>query len=384
MHYNGNYYSKLPTSGTTIFSTMSALANQHNAINLSQGFPNFDCHPQLKALVSRFIDSGKNQYAPMIGLEALREEIAKKVEKQYDCIYHPEKEITIVAGATQGLHLAISTFINENDEVLVFQPSYDAYTPCILMNKGVAVYYTLDAPDFKIEWSQVGKLINQRTKMIIINTPHNPTGTVLNEHDLLQLEKLVQDKDIIVLSDEVYEHVIFDGLENQSVAKFPSLREQSIIVSSFGKTFHTTGWKVGYVLAPENLTNEFRKVFQFAMFSVSTPFQYAIAEFLKMPEHYLGLSNFYQQKRDLFASFLRQSRFKVLPVHGTYFQCVEYSEISDKKDMEFTKELIQKHKVAAIPLSPFYQRDNDAHLLRFCFAKTDETLQKAGEILCKI
>jgi methionine aminotransferase len=384
MHFEGNLNSKLPSTGTTIFTVMSALANKHGAINLSQGFPDFSCHPKLIELVSKYMKLGANQYAPMAGVAQLREQIALKTQKLYGAEYHVDNEITVTAGATQALQVAMTAFLNEDDEVIVFEPAYDSYQPCIQLNKARAVYYTMEAPNYEIEWKRVMKLMNQRTKMIIINTPHNPTGTVLRKEDLEHLQRILRGTDIMVLSDEVYEHIIFDNEKHQSVSRFKELRERSIVVSSFGKTFHTTGWKIGYVLAPENLMKEFRKVYQFTQFSVSTPMQFAIADFLKEEEHYLELSKFYQSKRDLFEDFLAQSRFKPLSSSGTYFQCVDYSSVSNETDLKFTERLTKEFGVAAIPVSPFYKNENSQHVIRFCFAKNDETLNKAGEILCKI
>lgn len=384
MYFDGNLTSKLPNTGTTIFTVMSALANKHNAINLSQGFPDFSCHPKLIDLVGKYMNLGANQYAPMAGVAELREQIAIKTKKLYGADYHVDNEITVTAGATQALQVAMTSLLNEDDEVIVFEPAYDSYQPCILLNKARAVYYTMEAPDYEIDWKQVMKLMNQRTKMIIINTPHNPTGKVLGEEDMVQLEKMLRGTDIVVLSDEVYEHIIFDNEKHQSVSRFKDLRERSMVVSSFGKTFHTTGWKIGYVLAPENLMKEFRKVFQFAQFSVSTPMQLAISEFLKEEEHYLKLANFYQTKRDLFEDYLAQSKFKPLASSGTYFQCVDYSSISRMGDKKFVEKLTKEHGVAAIPISPFYKGGKDQKIIRFCFAKCEETLKKAGDILCKI
>ena len=382
--FEGNFSSKLPSVGTTIFTVMSKMAAEHDAINLSQGFPDFFCHPRLPELVNYFMVQGYNQYAPMAGIHALREQVALKTTELYGAIYDVDTEVTITAGATQALYTAMTAFLGEDDEVIVFEPAYDSYLPGILLNKGRPVYYKMEAPEYRIDWKQVMKLINGRTKMIIINTPHNPTGTVLSDEDMLQLEKMLKGTDVIVLSDEVYEHIVFDGGKHQSVTRFEDLRQRSVCVSSFGKTFHTTGWKLGYVLAPENLMTEFRKVYQFAQFSASTPMQFAIAEFLKEKEHYLELSQFYQQKRDLFKGYLENSRFKTLPSKGTYFQCVDYSAISKQGDRRYVEYLTKKKGIAAIPVSAFYRNNDDHQIIRFCFAKTDETLHKAGELLCKI
>lgn len=384
MQFEGNIASKLPSTGTTIFTVMSKLATDFGAINLSQGFPDFSCHPRLIELVSYFMNLGYNQYAPMAGVHALREQIAEKVLLCYGANYNIENEITITAGATQALQVAMTAFLNEDDEVIVFEPAYDSYLPCISLNKARPIYYKMEAPDYKIDWKQVMKLITQRTKMLIINSPHNPTGTVFSKDDLLQLERMLKGSDIIVLSDEVYEHIVFDDIEHQSVARFEDLRNRSIIVSSFGKTLHSTGWKLGYVLAPENLMAEFRKVFQFTQFSVSTPMQWAVSEFIKEKEHYLELSAFYQEKRDLFLSYIKESRFKPLNSSGTYFQCVDYSGISKISDKKFVERITKENKVAAIPVSAFYKNGDDQKVIRFCFAKSEETLQRAGEILCKI
>lgn len=382
--FEGNLSSKLPSVGTTIFTVMSKMATESGAINLSQGFPDFNCHPRLPELVTYYMHQGHNQYAPMAGVYGLREEIARKTYELYGAQYDVETEVTVTAGATQALFLAMTAFLNDGDEVIIFEPAYDSYLPGVLLNRARPVYYKMESPDYTIDWKQVMKLINGRTKMVIINTPHNPTGTVLSDDDMLQLQKMLSGTDVVVLSDEVYEHIVFDGASHQSVARFEDLRKRSICVSSFGKTFHTTGWKMGYVLAPENLTTEFRKVYQFAQFSASTPMQFAMADFLKEKDHYLQLSTFYQQKRDLFAGYLEQSRFKKLPSHGTYFQCVDYSDISKSGDQKFVEQLTKKKGVAAIPVSAFYKNNDDHKIIRFCFAKTDETLHQAGELICKI
>ncbi len=383
-NFKGSIYSKLPRVGTTIFTQMSALANAENAINLSQGFPDFDCSDHLKHLVSEAIKKGHNQYAPMQGLMALREQIAIKTEQLYSGKYDPEKEITITAGATQAIFTAIAASIFEGDEVIIFTPAYDCYEPTIELVGGKCIYIELEFPEYRINWEVVKKVISQRTKMIIINTPHNPTGSILTSQDLATLEKLTEGTDILILSDEVYEHIIFDGYEHQSVARFPKLASRSFIISSFGKTYHTTGWKIGYCLAPEKLMTEFRKTHQYNVFSVSTPMQVAYAEFLKREEEYLQLKASYQEKRDLFLNAISGSRF--IPKHsaGTYFQLLDYSQISDEKDTEYAIRLTKEFKIASIPVSVFYNRNIDHHVLRFCFAKNDETLEKAAEVLNKI
>ncbi len=381
MKYNGNIKSKLPKTGTTIFSVMSALANEHHAINLAQGFPDFSCSPKLIDLVHHYMKKGFNQYAPMQGVMGLREKIAIKTQELYSAVYNPETEITITPGGTHALYAAISAFISEGDEVVVIEPCYDSYVPAIQINGGRAVFTELKYPDYKVDWNEVKKLINYKTKMIIINTPHNPSGTTLNAQDMMKLEKMLKNTEIIVLSDEVYEHIIFDGLEHQSVARFPGLAERSIIVSSFGKTYHTTGWKMGYVLAPENLTAEFRKVHQFICFSANTPVQYAIADYMNDKEAYIQLSSFYQEKRDYFQKLMKGSKFKILPCEGSYFQLLGYQKITQEKDTEFAERLTKEFKVASIPTSVFYHKRTDNHVLRFCFAKENDTLEKAAEKL---
>jgi methionine transaminase len=376
--------SKLPNSGISIFAKMTALANQHGAINLAQGFPDFPSSVRLIENVYAAMRRGQNQYAPMPGVLSLRERIAEKVYSIYNNNYSPDTEITITAGATQAIYTAITATIREGEEVIIFEPAYDSYAPAIRLSGGIPVPVELLAPDYKIDWEMVKKSVSQRTRMIMINTPHNPTGTVLSKDDIQQLIKIVSGKDIIVLSDEVYEHIIFDKRRHESVLYYPELRERSIVVFSFGKTYHNTGWKIGYVLAPEFITKEFRSVHQFEVFSVNTPIQHALAEFMQDPNEYLQVRDFYENKRNLFNDLLKASRFKIVPAAGTYFQLADYSAISDKTDMDFADELCISHKVAAIPLSPFYRKGSNEKILRFCFAKQDDTLQKAAEILCKI
>lgn len=377
--------SKLPGFGASIFATMTALARQEGAFNLSQGAPDFNPPPKLLELVNKYMHQNENQYAPMPGMPQLREAIADKVDKLYDLRLDAEKEITVTAGATQGIFAVITSILREEDEVIIFEPAYDCYVPSILLNRGKPRYIQLKAPDFHVDWEAVKNTINHRTRAIIINTPHNPTGTLLRREDMLQLQKLTQGTDIIVISDEVYEHITFDGLPHESVCRYPELFKRSFVIFSFGKTYHNTGWKLGYALAPWELTKELRKVFQFMMFSCVRPMQLALAEFMEEEEqHYLSLPDFYQQKRDLFASYAEQTRFKVVPCEGTYFQCLDYSAISDEPDIELAKRLTRDFKLASIPVSPFYHEKTDQKVLRFCFAKSDETLEKAGEILCKI
>ena len=383
-HFEGNIKSKLPKTGTTIFTVMSALAAEHNAINLAQGFPDFACSNKLIDLVHHYMKSGMNQYAPMPGVMKLREKIAAKTQELYSAVYNPDTEITIKPGGTHALYAAISAFVGEDDEVIIIEPCYDSYLPAIKVNGGRAIFAELKYPNYKVNWDEVKKLVTYKTKMIIINTPHNPTGTTLGAQDLMKLEKIVKNSEIIVLSDEVYEHIIFDGIEHQSVARYPKLAERSIIVSSFGKTYHTTGWKMGYVLAPANLMVEFRKVHQFMCFSANTPIQYAIADYLDDKDAYLELGNFYQEKRDYFRSLVKGSRFKILPCEGSYFQLLGYNKITQEKDTEFAVRLTKEHKIAAIPTSVFYHQSVDNQVLRFCFAKQNETLEKAAEKIIKI
>lgn len=382
--FPGNIKSKLPKVGTTIFTVMSQLANEQGAINLSQGFPDFESSQELSDLVSKALSMGLNQYAPMAGLLSLREQIAKKTYNLYGTEYHPESEITVTAGATQAIYTAIAATVTEGDEVIIFTPAYDCYEPAIELSGGKPVFVQMLAPDYTINWEQVKKLINQRTRMIILNTPHNPTGTVLTEEDMLALEKIVSNTDIVIVSDEVYEHIIFDGLTHQSAAKFPGLAERSFIVSSFGKTFHNTGWKIGYCIAPKNLMVEFRKAHQFIVFCVNHPMQYALAEYLKNEANYLSLGSFYQQKRDFFISLIKDSRFEVIPSSGTYFQLLRYKGISDQADVDYAVELTKNHKIASIPVSVFYHQNVDEKVLRFCVAKKEDTLQQAAEILNRV
>ena len=376
--------SKLPGSKTSIFSVMSKMASEHNAINLSQGFPNFETDQKLKNLVTNAMNNGYNQYPPAHGVKELREEISKKIESLYGRSYHPDKEITITAGATQALYCAITAFINRDDEVIVLKPAYDSYEPTIKVNGGVPVQIQLKGEEYKVEWNEVRSAITSQTKMIIINTPHNPTGTVLKEEDMRELDKILADTNIILLSDEVYEHLIFDNKEHQSVSKFPGLAERAIVCASFGKTFHNTGWKTGYCVAPARLMKEIRKIHEITVFSVNHPMQVAYAEYLKNPDHYLKLSKFYQNKRDLFLNLIKDSKFTFKPSEGTYFQLLNYSQITNEKDVTFAEKLVKMNSIASIPVSVFNIDEKDNNQLRFCFAKTDETLEKAAEILCKL
>lgn len=382
--FNGNIISKLPGVETSIFAVMSGLANQHKAINLSQGFPDFPVSEKLISSIHKKMKAGLNQYAPMPGVAEFREQIVKKAYKTYGIEYNVDSEVTVTAGATQALFTAIAAFIREEDEVIVFEPAYDSYGPAVRLNGGIVKYSQLRLPDYHIDWQEVALMITHRTKMIIINTPHNPSGSVLSEEDMLQLQKITKNTDIIILSDEVYEHIIFDGKKHESVCAYPELAERSLVVGSFGKTFHATGWKMGFVFAPENLMKEFRKVHQFNVFAVNTPIQHALADYMTDPENYLHLGEFYQQKRDFFTERVKSSRFKIIPSYGTYFQLLDYSAISEEKEMDFATRLITEFGLASIPVSAFYQKKDDNKILRFCFAKNEETIEKAAEILCKI
>jgi methionine aminotransferase len=376
--------SKLPGTSTTIFSVMSQLAAEHNAINLSQGFPDYDCDPKLINLVADAMKQGQNQYAPMPGLQSLRELVAAKVNLQYGSDYHPDSEVTITAGGTQAIFTALTTCIQAGDEVIIFEPAYDAYAPTIKMLGGLVKSYEMAPPEYSIDWEIVKKLFTANTKMIILNSPHNPTGSTLKDDDIQALIKLTRGTDILILSDEVYEHLIYDGTQHQSIALYPELKERSFIIASFGKLLHATGWKTGYCLAPENLMKEFRKIHQFNVFSVNTPMQAGIASYLKDSSTYMGLAEFFQQKRDFFRSLMSQTKFKLLPCKGSYFQCVTYGHFSEEQDTVIAKRLITDYGVAAIPVSAFYIRNTDHQVLRFCFAKKQDTLEKAVERLMKL
>jgi len=376
--------SRLPETGTSIFTVMSRMALENGAINLSQGFPDFPISAKLIELIHKNMLAGNNQYAPMPGVPALKKIIAEIVKETYDRSTDGESEITITAGGTQALFSSIAALIQPNDEVILFDPSYDSYAPSIKLNGGVPIHINLNSPDFSIDWDVVKKRINSRTKMIMINTPHNPSGSLLNENDLKTLEEIVLKYGIIVLSDEVYERLVYDTHQHQSVLKFPGLASQSVAVFSFGKTFHATGWKVGYTVAPEYLTKEIRKAHQFITFSVNTPVQMALAEYMQDRDSFIHLGKFFQQKRDFFLQQIKGSSFEVLPCHGSYFQLLSYKNISDKTDVAMAEWMTKEHKLASIPVSVFYKDKSDDHLLRFCFAKSEETLHKAGEILKKL
>ena len=378
------HQSKLPNIETTIFAVMSGLANEYNALNLSQGYPNFDGDKKLFDLVTKAMNSGYNQYAHMFGSPDLRNAIATKIELLYNTSYNPETEINVTVGATQAIYTIISTFIRQDDEVIVFRPAYDSYIPSIQINGGVPVSIQLNSPDFKVNWVEVKQKITSKTKMIIINSPHNPSGTMFSEIDMLKLQELTKNTNIIVLSDEVYEHIIFDGEKHQSACLFPDLKSRSFVVSSLGKTFHNTGWKIGYCCAPKDLMEEFKKLHQFTVFSVNHPTQKGIADYMQEPKTFTELSRFFQKKRDLFLDTIKGSRFKFIPSKGTYFQLLDYSNITQENDFEFAKRLVIEKSVASIPTSVFNKNKLDQKVLRFCFAKTDETLIEAGKILSKL
>ncbi|MBX2964614.1 MAG: aminotransferase class I/II-fold pyridoxal phosphate-dependent enzyme [Cyclobacteriaceae bacterium] len=376
--------SRLPDVSTSIFAIMSKMAADNSAINLSQGFPDFQVDPVIIDLVHHYMKAGHNQYAPMPGTPALRNAIADVIHKTYHYNVDPETEITISAGATEALYAAIAAFVHPGDEVIVFDPSYDSYNPAIRLNGGMPIHINLQYPDFSINWDEVKSRVTSRTRMIMVNTPHNPSGAVLTAHDLKQLESLAEEHNLIVLSDEVYERIIFDAIRHESVLHYPNLAKRSVAVFSFGKTFHATGWKVGYAVAPKALTREIRKTHQFITFSVNTPVQLALAEYMQTPAHYENLGAFYQQKRDYFLQGIKGSSFEPVACHGSYFQSLSYATISSKPDRQMAEELTIKHKVASIPVSVFYHDKTDNRLLRFCFAKSEQTLDKAVGILKKL
>jgi len=378
------FNSKLPDVGTTIFSVMSALANKHEAINLSQGFPDFKIDGKLSELVHVAINDGYNQYAQMTGLDSLRLSVSKLIETFYKRKVNPENEITITSGATEALFAAISVVVNAGEEVIMFDPAYDSYEPAVLLNKGVPVRIPLSFPNYEINWNKVYDSINPRTRLIIINSPNNPSGSILKKEDILHLKDLTLKHDIYIVSDEVYEHIIFDHSEHQSMLRHDELYKRSFVISSFGKTFHITGWKVGYCAAPEHLTAEFRKIHQFLTFSTSTPFQYAISHYLKNIDKVKDLRTFYEKKRDYFRELVAGTDFTIMQCSGTYFQLLGFDAVSDENDFDFAVRLTKKIGVASIPLSVFYKDRTDNKVLRFCFAKEDKTLEQAAERLMKM
>lgn len=373
--------SKLPETADSIFAVMSKMAADYGAINLSQGFPNFESDPKLIELVSQAMKDGHNQYAPMPGNALLRQVISEKTLSLHGREYNPTTEVTVTAGATQAIFTAIAAVVEAGDEVIIFTPAYDCYDPTVRLFGGKTVPVQLKAPHYKVDWDEVQSKVSSKTKLIIINTPHNPTGVIWSQEDMLQLQDIVTFNDLYVISDEVYEHIIFDGETHYSVAKFEALAQRSFITASFGKTFHNTGWKMGYCLAPDKLMAEFRKVHQYNVFSVNSALQHALSIYLQNPAHYLGLPDFYQNKRDYFLELIADSRFKVIPSKGTYFQMLDYSSITDEHDVKFAERLTQEHKLATIPTSVFNANGEDYKQIRVCFAKTKKSLQQAAEIL---
>ena len=376
--------SKLPDVGTTIFTVIGQLSAEHQALNLSQGAPNFACQPQLVEAVAQAMRAGHNQYAPMSGVAALRAALADKVERLYGARYDADEEITVIASASEGLYSAISALVHPGDEVIYFEPAFDSYAPIVRLQGATPVAIKLSLQDLHIDWDEVAAAITGKTRMIIVNSPHNPTGSVFGEHDIERLTALTRNTDIVILSDEVYEHVVFDGDIHHSMARHPQLAERSVIVSSFGKTYHVTGWRVGYCMAPAALMDEIRKVHQFMVFSADTPMQYAFAEALSNPQSYLGLADFYQQKRDLLASALQDSRFELLPSRGSFFMLARFSGFSSESDNDFAVRLIREAKVATIPLSAFYSDGTDTGIIRLSFSKDNETLLEGARRLCQV
>ncbi len=381
---NPNINSKLPNISTTIFTVMSALATEYNAINLGQGFPDYPMSEELIAKVNEAMRKGNNQYAPMPGLLALRESIAEKAQTLYNTTIAAETEITITPGGTYAIYTALTTILNAGDEVIIFEPAYDSYIPNIEINGAKAVPLPLTYPDYKIDWELVRSAINTKTKAILINSPHNPTGSVLDKNDIEELKQITAGTNIFIISDEVYEHLIFDDLKHESILRYPELFERSFVCFSFGKTYHCTGWKLGYCIAPNALMKEYRKVHQFNAFTCFTPAQVALAEYLKNKEAYLSLPRFMQQKRDYFLELMKNTKFDLLPTHGSYFVCASYGRISDEGDKDLAIRLTKEAGVATIPVSAFYHNAKDDKVIRFCFSKQNRTLQQAVERLMKI
>ena len=377
--------SKLPSSAVSIFAVMTRLANEHGAINLSQGFPDFNCAPELVETVARYMREGYNQYAPMPGVLALREALSDKIDRLYGRRYDPATEITITTGATEGLFVALTAFVHPGDEVVLFQPAYDSYTPAVQLSGGTPRYVTLRHPDYRIDWDAVRRAVSSRTRVIVVNTPHNPTGMIWTAEDVAALRTILQGTDAIVISDEVYEHIVFDGAAHQSLARFPDIAERAVVISSFGKTYHTTGWKVGYCAAPLELTTEIQRVHQWVTFAVNGAVQMAYADMVRREPTAADVTAFYQGRRDRFLSLIEGSRFRPLACRGTFFQMLDYSGITTERDADFAVRLTREHGVAAIPVSPFLQAGEEpGPVLRFCFAKRDETLERAAERLRKV
>ena len=376
--------SKLPNVGTTIFTVMSAMAAECNAINLSQGYPDFPISSELIDLVNFYMKQGHNQYAPMPGVPVLRQQIATKLGESLDVAFDPDHEVLVVAGATEGLYSALMAFIRQGEEAIIFDPAYDLYAPSVILAGGNPVHLELELPNFTINWEELESAINSNTRVIVVNNPNNPAGSVLTGEDLDRLAKLAVKNDLLVISDEVYEHMVYHPEGHQSILKHPELRERSVAVYSFGKTFHATGWKIGYCAGPRNLISEIRRVHQFVAFSINTPIQMALADFLKDRDQYLSLPDFFREKRDLFLRLMAGSKFEPLPCNGTYFQLMRYDKISERADQEMATWMTKEHGVASIPISVFYNRGTDNKILRFCFAKSEPTLTQAAEKLCQI
>lgn len=379
-----SFFMKLPHVGTSIFPVMTALANKHGAINLAQGFPGFGADERLINMVSKHMLAGKNQYAPLLGVLSLREKLAEKIEDMYGYAYKPESEICITAGATQAIYTAISSVVYEGDEVIIIEPAYDCYVPAVLLNKGIPVRSQLKKEDYKIDWKDVQSKVTDRTKMIVVNSPQNPSGTIWSPEDISELKKTVLNTDIIILSDEVYEHITFDGKRHESVCRYPELAERSFVVYSFGKTYHVTGWRIGYVCAPKALMDKFVNCHQFQVYAVTTPFQYAISDFSDHKDAYLELSQFFQEKRDFFLNCVKGSKFEPKNCEGTYFQLLDYSKITMEDDRSFADRLTIDYGIASIPISGFFHDKRQDQVLRFCFAKNNDELEKGAECLHKL
>lgn len=377
--------SKLPASGVSIFAVMTRLANDHGAINLSQGFPDFNCSPELIDTVARYMREGHNQYAPMPGVLGLREALSGKIEQLYGRRYDPATEITVTSGATEGLFVALTALVHPGDEVLLFQPAYDSYPPSVQLSGGVPKYVTLRYPDYRIDWDEVRRTISPRTRVIVMNSPHNPTGMVWTRDDVAELRQVLQHTDAVVISDEVYEHIVFDDVRHESLARYADIADRAVVISSFGKTYHTTGWKVGYCAAPPALTTEIQRVHQWVTFAVNGAVQMAYADMVRRDATAADVTAFYQQRRDRFLSLIAGSRFRPLACRGTYFQMLDYSAITGERDTDYAIRLTREHGVAAIPITPFLNEGEEpGPVLRFCFAKRDETLERAAERLCRV
>ena len=377
--------SKLPAGGVSIFAVMTRLANEVGAINLSQGFPDFETSPELIDTVAKYMREGFNQYAPMPGVVGLREALSTKIERLYGRRYDPVTEITVTTGATEALFVALTAFVHPGDEVLMFQPAYDSYPPAVILSGGKPVYVTLRYPDYRIDWDEVRRVVNSRTRVIVVNSPHNPTGMMWSPDDVRELARVLQGTDAVVIADEVYEHIVFDGARHESFARYPEIADRAVVISSFAKTYHTTGWKVGYCAAPAALTSEIQSIHQWVTFAVNHPAQMAYADVVRSNPECRDVTTFYQGRRDKFRALIEGSRFKTMACRGTFFQMLDYSAITDEGDADFALRLTREHGVAAIPISPFLSGGEPAGpVLRFCFAKRDATLERAAERLCRV